>query len=259
MNFLDMWVAPSLTDGLGNRLFQFACAKGYAEKHNKTLVFFLPRCKPTGHGDFENIFKMFPEVPIIETEGSWSEIEDKDYFIYEEMPYIEGNVVIKGSRQAYKYFENIIIKPEFPVNKEYLQKYVKSNMFFIHLRLGDFRNLPHHQIDLSRYYNEAMKHLPSNVNILVFSNEPMIAKKMFPVFTIVDEEELESLYLMSLCTKGSIVANSTFSYWGSYFSHIEDSVCIFPDSLGKGMPEPKDYYPPWVIKHRSSPHSERNQ
>jgi len=242
------WVAPCLTDGLGNRLFQFACAKGYAEKHKKTLVFFLPRTKPTGHGNFENIFKMFPEVSIIETESAWEELNEKEYYSYEELPYVEGNVVINGSRQAYKYFENIILKPEFPVIKESLTKYIKPNMFSIHLRLGDFRILPHHQINLQKYYTEAIKKVPSDANILIFSNEPIAAKEMFPNMTIVDEPELESLYLMSLCSKGSIVANSTFSYWGSYFAHTDIHIGVYPDSLGAGLPLPKDYYPPWAIK-----------
>jgi hypothetical protein len=253
------WVAPCLTDGLGNRLFQLSCAKWYSEKYNKRLVFFLPRTKPTGHGDYDNIFKMFPEIPIVETESEWNEINEKDtnYYTYDELPFIEGNVVINGSRQVYNYITSI--NPTFPVDKQKLEKYVKPNMFFIHLRLGDFRILPHHQIDLQLYYSEAIKKIPQNVNILVFSNEPNTAKELFPNLMIVDEPELETLYLMSLCTKGSIVANSTFSYWGSYFSHKEDSVTIFPDSLGMGLPEPKDYYPPWAVKVRSSPRSELKQ
>jgi len=199
---------------------------------------------------------MFPEVPIIETEFEWKELNEKDYYLYEELPNIEGNVVINGSRQAYKYFENIILKPEFPVNKESLKKYMKPNMCSIHLRLGDFRILPHHQIDLNKYYTEALKKIPENVNILIFSDEPNIAKNIFNIsnIIIVDEPELESLYLMSLCTKGSIVANSTFSYWGSYFAHNDNHIGVYPDSLGKGLSEPKDYYPPWAIKIDSSLH-----
>jgi hypothetical protein len=254
------WVAPCLADGLGNRIFQYACAKAYAEKYKKKLVFFLPRTRKTGHGKFENIFKLFPEVEVLETDNSWSEIleDGKDIYNYNEIEYKQGPLVIRGYRQNYKYFSSTIIKPNFEnciskerllyLNKKYLQ--YKEELFFIHVRLGDYRFLTHHQIDIASYYNNAMKLIPSNSDIIVFSDDIEFAKQLLPNFSYCEEtDELENLYLMSNCLKGSIVANSTFSYWGSYFAHAnnQNHIAIYPYKLGNGLPESSGYIPEYAF------------
>ena len=60
-----MYVVPRLTDGLGNRLFQYAVALGLAKKWNRTVAFSRDFHLPTNHGDSEDFFKLFPDVPII--------------------------------------------------------------------------------------------------------------------------------------------------------------------------------------------------
>jgi hypothetical protein len=65
------WVAPHLTGGLGNRLFQYAAAAGLAEKWQREVIFFLPRCGETSHGAFNNIFELLPSVKVIESALEW--------------------------------------------------------------------------------------------------------------------------------------------------------------------------------------------
>jgi hypothetical protein len=253
-----MWIAPCLTDGLGNRIFQYACAKAYSEKYGKPLVFFLPRCKATGHGNFTTLFKLFPETPLLESDISWNEIEEKSYYSYDPLEFIKTNLVIKGYRQNYKYFKDISIKPNFEntiskerldfLNKKYLEN--KENLFFIHVRLGDYRLLPHYQIDITSYYTKAIQLIPSNANIIVFSDEPHLAKQLFPnIFVCEETNEVETLYLMSNCLLGSIVANSTFSYWGSYFAHQKNlnHKTIFPYKLMTVDYNYSEYFPPYAI------------
>ena len=250
------YVAPNLTDGLGNRLFKFACAKQYAEKYNKKLVFFLPRCGKTDHGAFDNIFHLFPEVPILETAQGWSEINELTNFVHTEIQNHQGILIINGYRQSWKYFYDTLIEPNFMncIGKErldYLDKtYLTGDDFFIHVRLGDFRTLPHHQINIVKYYVTALQQIP-DANIIVFSDEPELVKGLFTIpHTIVNEKhEVECLYLMSKCLRGAVVGNSTFSYWGAYLAHqkSKDHVAYYPNKMGQGLPELVDYIPPWGI------------
>ena len=249
------YVAPNLTDGLGNRLFKFACAKQYAEKYKKKLVFFLPRCGKTDHGAFENIFRLFPEVPILESANAWNEINELTNFVHTEIEKHEGILIINGYRQSWKYFADTIIEPNFEncIGKERLEyldnKYLTGDDFCVHVRLGDYRTLPHHQINIAKYYVAALQRVPE-ANILLFSDEPELVKGLFTIpHTIVDESEVECLYLMSKCLKGAVVGNSTFSYWGAYLAHqkSKDHIAYYPDNMGQGLPELVDYVPPWGI------------
>jgi len=109
------WVAPRLTDGLGNRFFQYASAYKYAKDENKELVFFLPRCGRADHGSFDAMFSLFP-IPIIDMESSWTELKEEESMLYTYKPLekdIKDNTVIHGYRQSYKYFEDTLIEPNF--------------------------------------------------------------------------------------------------------------------------------------------------
>ena len=249
------WVAPRLTGGLGNRLFQFACAKQYAEKRNKQLVFFLPRCGETSHGKFENIFDLFPEVPVVETAGEWNVLEEKvgSHFIHNVLEESATPLVISGYRQSWKYSIGITIEPKFQPRPDLDIKYLKdkTNLFCVHIRLGDFRVLKHHQINISKYYANAIQKIPDNVEVLLLSDEPELVKNILTIpHKIVDEKnELECLYIMSNCLKGAIVGNSTFSYWGAYLAHekSKDHIAFYPNTMGRGLPPLQDYIPPWGI------------
>jgi len=264
----DYWVAPRLTDGLGNRLFQYASALNYAFQEKKRCVFFLPRSMKTDHGDFNSIFKLFPKTEIVETESSWEEIQEKcEHYGYDEVKFnIDNNLIIQGYRHNLEYFEFIELKPNFlnaigvnrleELNKKYLSE--KENLFFIHVRLGDYKILPHHQIDIQKYYSEAIKYIPSNAKVILFSDElelcspliqNMLESKNFNLILCDISDEVETLYLMSQCGRGCITANSTYSYWGAYFLHqnYNSAICVYPKQFGKGLPEPKNLFPSYGI------------
>jgi hypothetical protein len=256
---MDNFVTPQLSDGLGNRLFQFACSYAYGKKNKKEVIFLLSKAKDTNHGAFQNLFLLFPDIQIKENAFIMNEIEEhKNYYEYKEIENRKGSVLIRGYRQSYRYFENVEIKPNFEnaisreriehLNDRYLKN--KKDMFFIHIRLGDYLRLPHHQINITKYYSEAFKHIPENAKLLFFSDDISFAKQIFPNREFCEEtDELENLYVMSNCLRGSIVGNSTFSYWGSYFAYLNNKEykAIFPKPLGQDMPYPQDFYPPYSI------------
>jgi hypothetical protein len=272
------WVAGHLTGGLGNRLFQHAAAAGLAETWKYPLVFYLPACEPTNHGPLDSIFQLFPYVPQITNHSDNYMIPEPPgcvftHLAFPENPPYQGNYCVDGWRQTPKYFPSSGLRPDFQHalgsgNTEKLLKHYaldsessRLKTWFIHVRLGDYLILPHHQINIESYYKKALEHIPKDARILLFTDSfqdyEKHLKTMFGtmgrlVEIVKESDELVSLYLMSHCWGGAVVANSTFSWWGAYFARTlhskpETYKATFPVKWGHGLPEARDIIPSWGI------------
>ena len=82
-----MWVAPQLSGGLGNRLFQYAAAAGAAEKWDREVVFYSPACQSSPHGPIGAIFRMFPQVRHVDKSDSLAEYKEPDRRFYDYRPF----------------------------------------------------------------------------------------------------------------------------------------------------------------------------
>jgi hypothetical protein len=270
---MSSWVAGHISGGLGNRLFQHASALGLAQKWGKEAVFYLPRIQPTNHGPFENLFKLFPSTRIITEEEATLMLPEPNGNVFTYTPFQEdplgANIVIDGWRQTARYFpaNGVHVQLEACVaqarQSELLQKYgldsQRESTYFVHIRLGDYKILPHHQINVGDYVAKASKHFPPGSRFLVFSDEAGQYKTMLEEFVIAvghvpvvveETDELESLFLMSQCWGGAIVANSTFSWWGAYFARQRcpnpaTFKACYPEVWGAGLPPARDVNPPW--------------
>ena len=224
------WIASKLSDGLGNRLFQLAAAHTLSIEWKVTLVFAMQYCLPAAHGDFETIFKLFPTIPKLWNAEPLIGISQDKCFEYCAFPTVApaDRVVLRGMWQAAEYVSDSF-KPSWDAitDKDLLKRWnletdlQRQNTVFLHVRLGDYKILPHHQVNLLSYFVKAMEQFPNSVRFLVFSDEPSLAKT-FPIFgdrcVFVEEPcELRSLFLMASCSAGAITANSTFSWWGAFF------------------------------------------
>lgn len=271
------WIAGHLTGGLGNRLFQHAAALGLAQKWGYTPVFYLPQMSPTNHGPFDTIFRLFPQIPLLTEDVPHILIPEGQgnvftYMKFQEDP-IAANLVIDGWRQSEQYFPvgGVHAALEHAISKErqaeLLVKYnltdanTRSHTCFLHIRLGDYKILPHHQIDLGSYIAKASEQFPKGTRFLVFSDEAKHHKEMFERLVktlshepciVEEEDELESLFLMSQCWGGAIVANSTFSWWGAYFArqrcpNPQRYKACYPSVWGAGLPPARDVVPSWGL------------
>jgi hypothetical protein len=269
------WVAPSLSSGLGNRLFQHAATLGIAERYNKKPCFLINRCTESPHGPLASIFRMFPSIPLIDTSDPYTEIKEPPRAYYE---YIDvgdtpakGNVVLHGFRQSPQYFPHNLggLEPNWdsalggPLVRSWIEKDAglaskgeQMNTVSIHVRLGDYLKLAHHQVDLGGYYGEALNRVKPGSRLHLFSDEPERCAMHFAGFANANgirftvariRSDVESLYEMSLCRGGNITANSTFSWWGAWFAHTHGSPwATYPNKWGQGMPEPTDLFPEWA-------------
>lgn len=273
---MKSWVTGRLTGGLGNRLFQHAAAAGLAEKWGSGLVFCISECEPTNHGPFDTIFKLFPTVPILESSPDIQRLPEPPNSVFTYVPFPlsppSEHTSVDGWRQTELYFPKKGMQPAFEAalssdqRKALLSKLgletveERLNTCFVHVRLGDYKILPHHQIDLGSYYSQAIKHLPKGKRILLFCDEIQSYSGILQGFfgamglevvpaNIADE--LETIYAMSLCWGGAVVANSTFSWWGAYFAKMSSPapyVAIYPSKWGNGLPEARDIVPSWGIR-----------
>lgn len=100
--------------------------------------------------------------------------------------------------------------------------------FFVHVRRGDYLLHPEYQVVPESYYAASVRRFdPARDHMMVVSNDPAFCRTFAPVTdgwpesarTLVGPEDLttlETLYLMALCRRGGVCANSTFSWWGAF-------------------------------------------
>ena len=186
----------------------------------------------------------------------------------------DSYVSVDGWRQTDRYFPKNGIVPDFEsaltkerrdallqeLDLETCEK--RQNTWFLHVRLGDYKVLPHHQIDMNDYYTKAVKYIPAGSRVFLLSDEiesygmilqGFLRENGVDTISVNIPDELETLYIMSQCWGGAVVANSTFSWWGAYFARkyhpdAKSYIAIYPTIWGNGLPEATDIVPLWGIR-----------
>ncbi len=277
-----MKVIPTLAGGLGNRLFQFAAAAGLAEFWDGSVAFHMDRVFMNSHGAPAAILSLFPEIPVLE-----DPLEDDSAHIlkhtHEEifqriaLPTKVGttNIILEGYFQSHDYFPSRGIQANWQnalgtarmarieAGAGLSEETERRRTWFIHFRYGDYKGIEMHSVDLREYYRRCLKELPRGVRLHCFSDEPEECKAFIEAETAghgieitwsKEKVDVATLYEMSLCWGGAIIANSTFSWWGAYFAHRAAESCgvdgpvFYPENWGKGMPLPISLGPPWASK-----------
>tara|TARA_R110000868_G_scaffold391587_2_gene661809 strand:+ start:1174 stop:1983 length:810 start_codon:yes stop_codon:yes gene_type:complete len=231
---------------LGNQMFQYAAIKGIAR--NRGYQFTVPQHNESLRDSLGNIlrielFDVFDIRPdqtgYLHSNGLRTEL---DFEFDEELfnTCIDG-VCLSGYFQTEKYFKHIkddILK-EFTFKKEYYDACAEiqpmlDNPIALHIRRGDFliNSGNHYNLSLS-YYENALKEFDGNRQVVIFSDDIEWCKKqeLFSDDRFLVSEENSSyvdLCLMTLCDD-YIIANSTFSWWGSWLSQNPNKTVIYPD------------------------------
>jgi Glycosyl transferase family 11 len=253
-------ITCQLLGGLGNQLFQIATTLAVAWEHEDLAVFDLDRHRQLSQGsraiDYKTtIYRNLTDRPLPHCQFIFKE----QGFGYQPIAYQSGMMLV-GFFQSEKYFikyrQNLldIFTPESQVIDELKSKYgfiLEQPNCAIHVRRGDYvKRTQYNPICSLDYYSCAIELFDRDTAFLVFSDDIDWCKQTFdsPRFTFVESRReqgllsmtdtqasennsaatsLMDLHLMSMC-QHQIIANSTFSWWGSWLNQNPHKRIIAP-------------------------------
>lgn len=253
---------------LGNQMFQYTALRGLAAKHG--YEYCLPPRSIVSTRDINcansdiTLFECFniPDVPRRVT--NFSRILEStfglDQNLWENCP---DNISLYGYFQTEKYFKHIEnqIREAFtfvddikqPTEEAFKSNFGDTEVIAIHLRRGDYLQYPHHPVQSLEYYTKGLSNMPDNIPVMVFSDgiEWCKEQELFQNDRFIFSEGNNTgvdLCLQSLCTY-HIIANSSFSWWGSWLAKSKKTVA--PSNWFAGPDKSKDlsdlYLLDWTV------------
>ncbi len=284
-----------LHGGLGNQLFQCASAHGIARMTGRLPVLvFTDSAEHYQHnkGIREYIDSVFKDMCCISYEHIyhwqfvyWSETDPETppdaCFTYNadlvaKICAIDEPVFMDGYFQNENYFRCVkqVLLGHFydPITTaKIVEKYPRvEESYFIHVRRGDYVGNQLYNINYDAYLEKALKHVlkgvDEKVHFYVVSNDiayckshPLLVSGSNINITLLDDEQitpLETLHFMASCKLGGICANSSFSWWGSYFNSNPEKRVYFPHEWMTNITGPIDVYPDGALVIKVSKNKE---
>jgi hypothetical protein len=262
-------VGCGIEGGLGNKLFQMAHMFAFAQKHGYEPHLHSRHIQRAHHerARWHHFHRNACPIDFVHKEVREPFEKACRYLDFQPFP-DASNIVLHGFFQSEKYFENCksYIYEQFCCPDEERDQILKSHPgieqgLFLHVRRGDNVNNPFHYIDLDRYYARALSHFNPDTVVYVFSDDIDYCKSYQVLSSVKNKvfvkepNEIKSLWMMSLCGRGGIGANSTFSWWGAWLAkqrYGDACTIVYPD---RQFPHDKidyrDIVPPSFIKERT--------
>ena len=217
-------VTVEMQGGLGNQLFQLAFLD-HVSLINSAIPFLENTQQVSTHTQesyFDGIFKNWKCIQKsdvkIDKIISEHNLNPQDWKLKNTIE----NVKLIGYFQHYGYINPLFYKKlNFASSLPLLEKYKDiTSRVFLHIRGGDYLTPEHshlYHLDFKQYYEKAVSVFPAGTKFAVFTNDKSHALTHDILnqidYQFIDENEVDSLFLMSKCS-GGICANSTFSWWG---------------------------------------------
>lgn len=256
-----------ISDGLGNQLFQYACAYSMYRKTGKEIVldpmysgklrkYQLDEFNIEFHKRFVN--KQLDYILGVGKRQSapiklWyrdKKIKIKKYnvkkeqgnMIYDNAIYDYDNGYFVGFWQSYKYFDEFYeeIKQQFQMKAklsaaamEYKKHMNEEMSVSLHIRRTDYVRSVNNVCLKQDFYKIALDNMRDQVGefkLYIFTDDKEFVRENFKLheYQLVENvTDLEEFVLMQQC-KHHIIANSTFSWWAAYLSENKGGVVYAP-------------------------------
>lgn len=253
-----------LSGGLGNQLFEYACARSQQLENDEYLVLnrYLLKDDPNGRKYILDKFNISKDIDVISKKREFISFFGRISIYFPEMIYdilshfgiyiwrkrtykeikcVRKNNYLYGYFQSEKYFhkwENVI-KKELKVIapladcESLLIDIQKSESVCVHIRRGDY--IAAGLIVCTKdYYKRGiayMKERIPNSKFFFFSDDIEWVKENIKmqdaVYIPQGHKEYEDLTLMYNC-KYFIISNSSYSWWAQYLSENKDKIVVAP-------------------------------
>jgi hypothetical protein len=254
-------ITCDLRGGLGNQLFQIFTTIAYALENKETFGFlkqdFLGGNSSLKRVTYWNTFLKSLRFFLFQNPPENVYGIKEQGFHYNPLPRCHAdNVLLIGYFQSYKYFDKY---KETIFKLIRLEKFKNDTKFqgneeciSMHFRLGDYKHLGHfHPIMDIDYYKNALSYIlqkdTTAKKVLYFCEEEDNVdviekidrlKSIFPecLFEKADDAliDYDQMILMSCC-KHNIIANSSFSWFGSYFNENNEKIVCYPKTWFCGL------------------------
>lgn len=240
-------VSSCIYGGQGNQMFQVAMALVIAKLMQCPAKFVKQDYATNGKIRSINWNTLFQRCETLADDLQFIKITDDniDEFIDNLEIFNNQNILLDGYLQKGKFllpykdfFYNFFFDyfDNSKESQEIVNKYNPKGKIAIHIRSFELtatpneRNIHFYSTTPWPYYKSVLKSYEElqNKEILMFVDDISDVQKLkeyFPRYTIVDEKEDISLYIMSKC-EYLIRSNSTFSWWASFLSNTLKRVFI---------------------------------
>lgn len=248
-------VSVHLNGGLGNQLFQIAAAYAYGQQHHKRFVLNhqLDKLNEQGQVPRRTYFQTLARFVAHDTVPLSGDTYVEPRFNYDAIPPSLGDLMLQGYFQSEKYFQpwrgelRALLRQsrEGLTYERLVPDEPDSAWVSVHVRRTDYVNHGMHSNQTGVYYakaHEVLKQLRPSVrtwHLMVFSDDVAWCRSHVSEWFDADTkvwfmsdmirftsdtsrwttEELE-LWMMGECPD-KIIANSSFSWWGSFLSTVE--------------------------------------
>lgn len=248
---------------LGNQMFQYAALVGLAKKYDRK--FCIPHKDVFGKAYYtelrSNIYDAFNIKPY-QGISSFPTVNEGEFHFNEALfnNFPKQDVNLLGYFQSEKWFAHAReeVKAEFSFKEEFgglaktMREQLSGEVIALHVRRTDYVNNPNHDSIGMDYYEAALKEVPQDATVIVFTDDPEWAKvqPQFPDERFFVSETgcaYTDMALISMCDY-HIIANSTFSWWGAWLS--ESKKVVAPKNwFGPALNHKTDdiYCEGWVV------------